>query len=170
MAVLQGSTATELIFGAGAVGSFSVDDILAVDADYQQQTGYVGSPIAGAYVKNATDVLLDASYLRRVTFNVGRVATKTATSVLLAQPLIGGIPATNANAQKVIAFVDREGGSFFQEWSALFVVEEETGGRICFITRDCSQLPPAESKCSRFLPGWRDIRCMLFSSRYLSAT
>ena len=40
-AVLQGSTATALIFGAGAAGLFSVDDILAVDADYQQQTGNV---------------------------------------------------------------------------------------------------------------------------------
>jgi hypothetical protein len=31
-----------------------------------------------------------------------------------------------------VAFVDREGGSFFQEWSALFVAEEESGGRVCF--------------------------------------
>ena len=31
-----------------------------------------------------------------------------------------------------MAFVDREGGSFFQQWSALFVVEPESGGRICF--------------------------------------
>jgi hypothetical protein len=28
--------------------------------------------------------------------------------------------------------VDREGGSFFQEWSGLFVAEEESGGRVCF--------------------------------------
>jgi hypothetical protein len=132
VAVLPGSTASELVFGAGAVDSFAVGDILAVDADYQQETGYVGSPIAGAYVRNPFDVLLDASYLRRVTFNVGRIASKTATSVILAQPLIGGAPAANASAQKVIAFVDREGGSFYQEWSALFVVEEESGGRICF--------------------------------------
>ena len=37
-----------------------------------------------------------------------------------------------ASVQKVIAFVDREGGSFFQEWSALFVVGQESGGRVCF--------------------------------------
>ncbi len=131
VAVLPGSTANELVFGAGAVNAFDVGDIIAVDADYQQETGYIGFPIAGAYVKNPFDVLLDANYLRRITFNVGRVASKTATSVLLAQPLIGGTPAGNASAQKVIAFVDREGGSFFQEWSALFAVEEESGGRIC---------------------------------------
>jgi len=132
VAVLPGSTATELIFGAGAVDAFTVGDLLAVDLDYQQQTGYVGAPVAGAYITNPLDVLFDANYLRRVTFNVGRIALKTATSAILAQPLLGGAPAAGANAQKVIAFVDREGGSFFQEWSALFAVEEESGGRICF--------------------------------------
>jgi len=67
-----------------------------------------------------------------VTFNVGRVAEVTSTSVLLAQPLLGGVPASGAGAQVVVAFVDREGGSFFQEWSALFVAEQESGGRVCF--------------------------------------
>src|SRR5258708_38095138 len=43
-----------------------------------------------------------------------------------------GAPAAGASAQVVVAFVDREGGSFFQEWSALFVAEEESGGRVCF--------------------------------------
>jgi hypothetical protein len=28
--------------------------------------------------------------------------------------------------------VDREGGSFFQEWSGLFVLVSETGGRILY--------------------------------------
>ncbi len=44
----------------------------------------------------------------------------------------GGVPPAGASAQVVVAFVDREGGSFFQEWSALFVAEEESGGRVCF--------------------------------------
>jgi hypothetical protein len=132
MAVLPGSTATELVLGAGAVDSFQAGEMVAVDLDYQQQTGYVGSPIAGAYVKSALDVSFDSNYLRRITFNVGRVASKTATSILLAQPLLGGAPASGASVQKVVAFVDREGGSFFQEWSALFVIEPESGGRTCF--------------------------------------
>jgi hypothetical protein len=153
VAVLPGSTATEIIFGAGVVDAFAVGDILAIDADYQQETGYVGSPIAGAYVKAPSDVLLDASYLRRVTFNVGRVAAKTASSVLLAQPLVGGAPAANAKAQKIIAFVDREGGSFFQEWSALFVVEEDTGGRICFHYPRLQSTTPAGEQTFEILPG-----------------
>jgi len=132
VAVLPGSTASELIFGAGAVNAFRVGCLIAVDVDYEQQTGYVGSGIAAAYVSSALAVKQDPNYVRRVTFNVGRVAEVTATSVLLTQPLLGGAPAAGASAQIVVAFVDREGGSFFQEWSALFVAEEESGGRACF--------------------------------------
>jgi hypothetical protein len=132
VAVLPGSTASEIILGAGAVDAFAVGDAIAVDADYQQQTGYVGTGIAAAYVSDPAEVNHDTNYVRRVTFNVGRVAEKTTTSLILAQPLLGGAPAAGVNVQKVIAFVDREGGSFFQEWSGLFVAEEESGGRVCF--------------------------------------
>jgi hypothetical protein len=132
VAVLAGSTASEIVFGAGAVAAFTPGCLIAVDLDYQQQTGYVGSGIAAAYVSSAAAVNQDVNYVRRVTFNVGRVAQVTTTSVLLAQPLLGGAPAAGASAQIVVAFVDRDGGSFFQEWSALFVAEEESGGRVCF--------------------------------------
>ena len=132
VATLPGSTASEIVLGVGAVSTFAVGDIVAVDADYQQQTGYVGTGIAAAYVSDPADVNRDANYVRRVTFNLGRVAQETTTSLLLAQPLLGGAPPAGASVQKVVAFVDREGGSFFQEWSALFVAEEESGGRVCF--------------------------------------
>ncbi len=132
IAVLPGSTASELIVGAGAVSAFSVGSLIAVDVDYQQQVGYVGSGIAAAYVSSPVAVKQDSNYVRRVTFNVGRVGEVTETSLVLAQPLLGGVPAAGASAQVVVAFVDREGGSFFQEWSALFIAEEESGGRICF--------------------------------------
>jgi hypothetical protein len=127
IAVLPGSSAGEVIVGAGAIASFSICDVIAVDADYQQQTGYIGSGISAAYVNNPTDVNQDANYIR-----LGRVSQLTATSLLLAQPLLGGAPASGAGVQKVIAFVDREGGAFFQEWSALFVAGDASGGRICF--------------------------------------
>jgi hypothetical protein len=131
-AVLPGSTASQIVLGTGAVAGFAPGDMVAVDLDYQQQTGFVGSPIAAAYVTDPADVNRDPNYVRRVTFNVGVVAQVTATALLLSQPLLGGAPATGANAQKVVAFVDREGGSFFQEWSALFVVDADAGGRVCF--------------------------------------
>jgi hypothetical protein len=145
VAVLAGSTASQLILGAGAVSAFPVGSLIAVDVDYQQQIGYVGSGIAAAYVNSAAAVKQDPNYVRRVTFNVGRVAEVTATSVVLAQPLLGGAPAAGASAQLVVAFVDREGGSFFQEWSALFVAEEESGGRVCFYYPRLSPNPGAGS-------------------------
>lgn len=132
VAVLAGSTASELVFGSGLGTVFTVGCLIAVDVDYQQETGFVGTGISGAYVNSAAAVNQDSNYVRRVTFNVGRVVEITATSVILAQPLLGGVPPTGASAQVVIAFVDREGGSFFQEWSALFVAEQESGGRVCF--------------------------------------
>ncbi|HVN18277.1 MAG TPA: hypothetical protein VMU05_05870 [Dongiaceae bacterium] len=143
VAVVPGSTASELVFGPGAVSAFAVGNLLAVDEDYQQQVGYVGSGIAAAYVGDPAAVKRDSNYVRRVTFNVGRVAATTATSVLLAQPLVGGAPAMGASAQVVVGFVDREGGSFFQEWSGLFVAEEESGGRVCFYYPRLSAGKPA---------------------------
>ena len=129
--LLTGSTAEMLVVGAGASG-FNVGDLVACDVDYAQQAGYVGTGIAGAYVKNAADVRQDANYVRRVTFNVGRTAEVTETSLVLEQALPGGAPAAGAAVQKVIAFVDREGGTFLQRWSGLFVMEEESGGRVCY--------------------------------------
>ena len=145
-AVLAGSTANTLVFGTGIASTFAVGSLLAVDVDYQQQTGYVGSGIAAAYVTSPAAVNNDPNYVRRVTFNVGRVAEVTATSVVLAQPLLGGAPGAGASAQVVVAFVDREGGSFFQEWSALFVAEEESGGRVCFYYPRLSPNPGAAGK------------------------
>jgi len=130
--LLAGSTALELVLGAGAIAGFEAGDLVACDVDYAQQVGYVGTGIAAAYVKNPADVLRDANYVRRVTFNVGRVAQVMATSLLLTQALPGGVPAAGASVQRVIAFVDREGGSFLQQWSGLFVAEDESGGRVCF--------------------------------------
>jgi len=130
--LLAGSTAGELVLGAGAIAGFQPGDLVACDVDYAQQVGYVGTGIAGAYVQDPEAVQRDANYVRRVTFNVGRVALATATSLLLTQALPGGMPPSGASVQKVVAFVDREGGAFLQQWSGLFVAEEESGGRVCF--------------------------------------
>jgi len=142
--VLDGSTAEELVLGAGAVAGFTAGDLVACDLDYAQEVGYVGTGISAAYVSDPANVQHDANYVRRVTFNVGRVATVTATSLVLAQALPGGVPGAGAAVQKVMAFVDREGGSFLQRWSGLFVAEEESGGRVCFfypILSPCTAKP-----------------------------
>jgi hypothetical protein len=130
--VLQtGSTAQELMLGT-AVSAFQAGDIVAVDIDYAQQTGYIGTGIAAAYVASAQAASLQTDYVRRITLNVAQVAVVTDHSLQLECPLLGGTPASSARVQKVVAFVDREGGNFFQEWSALFLLPESSGGRICF--------------------------------------
>lgn len=130
--LLAGSSAGELVLGLGAVDRFSLGDVVAVDVNFADVAGWVGTGIAAGYVSDPAHVKHDPNYIRRVTFNVGRITAKTATSLLLGQPLLGGAPLAGASVQKVIAFLDREGGSLFRDWSALFVVEEESGGRVCY--------------------------------------
>jgi hypothetical protein len=132
VATVSGSSATEIAVAAGAVSSFAIGDIIAVDLDYSGTLGYVGSGIPGAYIKDVASAPTDPDFARRITFNVGRVSAKTSFTLLLAQPLIAGPPPSGARIQKVKGFVDREGGSFFQEWSALFVCESETGARVFY--------------------------------------
>jgi hypothetical protein len=83
-------------------------------------------------VQSATAVNSDPDYSRRVTFNVARVSAVTSTGLQLAQPLIAGTPASTMKVQPVVGFVDREGGNFFQEWSALFVMPGEQGERVLY--------------------------------------
>jgi len=131
--VQSGSTATSIVLNAADAANFAAGSIVAVDADYAGQTGYVGSPVSGAYLRAP---LSDVDYLRRVTFNVALVSavnSSTLTSTLtLAEALPGGVPAAGVKLQAVVGFVDREGGSFYQEWSALFVMEGSQGERVIF--------------------------------------
>jgi hypothetical protein len=124
-----GSTATNILLASSDAAKFSPGSIVAVDVDYTGQTGFVGSPVAGAYVRQA---LSDIEYIRRVTFNVALVAQVSSSGLTLAEPLPGGAPAAGAKVQLVTGFVDREGGSFFQEWSALFVMEGSQNERVFF--------------------------------------
>ena len=126
--LLAGSTATELVLGAGAVAGFRPGDLVACDVDYAQQVGYVGTGIAAAYVKNPVDVRQDANYVRRVTFNVGRIAQMTQTALLLTQALPGGAPTAGASVQKVMAFVDREAARFCNSGRAYLWRKRNLGG------------------------------------------
>ena len=124
-----GSTAASILLASTDAAKFTAGSIIAVDVDYTGQTGFVGTPVAGAYVRQA---LSDVDYIRRVTFNVALVSEVSTTGLTLAEPLAGGAPAASAKVQTVTGFVDREGGSFYQEWSALFVMQGSQGERIFF--------------------------------------
>jgi hypothetical protein len=141
-----GSTATFLALAASDAAGFAAGSLVTVDVDYAAQTGYVGSGVYAAYVASASAVNSDPDYIRRVSFNVARVASSSSTGLQLAQPLIAGVPAANMRVQPISGFVDREGGSFFQEWSALFLIDGEQGERILYhYPRLQSMAGPAES-------------------------
>jgi hypothetical protein len=127
--VQSGSTATFVSLAATDAAKFASGSIIALDVDYTGQTGFVGAPISGAYVRQA---LTDIDYVRRVTFNVALVSQANSAGLTLAEPLPDGAPEAGAKLQALTGFVDREGGSFYQEWSALFVMQGSQGERIFF--------------------------------------
>ncbi len=137
----SGSTATSIVLASTDAARFEAGSIIALDVDYTGQTGFVGTPVAGAYVRQA---VTDVDYIRRVTFNVALVSQTSSTGLALAEPLPGGTPAVGAKLQAVTGFVDREGGCFYQEWSALFVMQGSQGERIFFYYPRLQTLSGAE--------------------------
>jgi hypothetical protein len=129
VALQSGSSATSILLASADAARFTAGSIVALDADYTGQTGFVGTPVAGAYLRQP---LTDVDYIRRVTFNVALVSQVNSTGLTLAEPLPGGAPPAGVKLQAVTGFVDREGGSFYQEWSALFVMQGSQGERIFF--------------------------------------
>jgi len=128
--VLSGSSDYRVVLSPSEMSKYSIGDMIAVDWDYAGATGYIGSGAPAAYLTTALAPATHKDYTRRVTFNLSRVKSKTENQLGLAERLIGSID-TGMGVQKVVAFVDREGGSFFQEWSGLFVIPSDAGGRIC---------------------------------------
>jgi hypothetical protein len=124
------STATFLSTPSGA-GTIQAADMIAVDMDYTGQTGYVGAGASAAYLATAI-TRGDLHWIRRMTLNVGRVTAVTATGLQLAEPLLAGVPAQGMQAQSIVALQDREGGTFFQEWSGLFCMQGEQGDALFF--------------------------------------
>ncbi len=126
------SNATFLAMASSDAATFAAGSLVAVDIDYTGQSGFVGSGVSAAYVSSAADVNSDSDYIRRVSFNVARVQSVSSTGLTLSQPLIAGAPTSVMRVQPILGFVDREGGSFFQEWSALFIAPGDQGDRVFF--------------------------------------
>jgi hypothetical protein len=145
--VQNGSTASILQLTSADAANFAPGSMIAVDADYTGQTGFVGSPVSGAYLRQP---LADVDYIRRVTFNVGLVLGVSSASLILAQPLPGGPPAAGTKLQAITGFVDREGGTFYHEWSALFVMQGSQGDCIFFHYPRLQSLSGAEESAIPF--------------------
>jgi hypothetical protein len=74
----------------------------------------------------------DVNYIRRVTLNVGVVVGIAGGVLQLASALPAGTPTAGMQVSQLAGFCDREGASFFQEWSALFVVSGSQGDRVFY--------------------------------------
>jgi hypothetical protein len=80
-----GSSVTELVLTPDQLANYNnAGDIVAVDSDYTGTIGYVGTGAPAAYLSSPLNPSTQADFIRRVTFNVSRVASKTPTSLLLA--------------------------------------------------------------------------------------
>jgi hypothetical protein len=126
------STSTSLNVGATAAAMFSVGSLVAVDVDYTGHLGYVGTGVSSAYVQAANAVDSDINFIRRVTLNVGVVIGIADGVLQLADSLPAGVPSTGMQVSQLVGFCDREGASFFQEWSALFVMQGAQGDRVLY--------------------------------------
>jgi hypothetical protein len=65
-----------------------------------------------------------------VSLNVARITAIANGALTLEQALLAGAPTTAMKVSSVAGFCDREGSTFFQEWSALFVAEGQQGERV----------------------------------------
>jgi hypothetical protein len=134
VALASGSTASVLQVGAAAAASFAVGELVAVDVDYVGAIGFVGAGLSGAYVKAA---LTDVDYVRRVTLNVGRIASIAAGALTLEAPLLAGVPTSVMKVSGVVGFCDREGSSFFRSGRGCLWVKGSRGSGLCGTIRGC---------------------------------
>lgn len=154
--LIAGSTATSLCLSATDAASFSVGQLVAVNVDYVTgSTGFVGSGVSGAYVKTA---LSDVDYVRRVTLNVGRIECISSGVLTLEAPLVAGAPGASMKVSPVVGFCDREGSSYFQEWSGLFVAEGQQGERVIWYYPRLQTLKPAAELPAKGHGGYQAMR------------
>ncbi len=155
VALTSGSTATVLQMAAGDAASFSVGELVAVDVDYAGQTGFIGAGVSGAYVQTA---LTDVDYVRRVTLNVARIMAIGGGALTLEGPLLAGVPTSAMKVSAVVGFCDREGSSFFQEWSALFVAEGRQGERVLWFYPRLQTMSGIAEAQSSAVGGYETVR------------
>ena len=136
-----------------AAASFNAGDLVVVDIDYGGQLGYLGSGASAAYVRSPAEIGADSNYVRRVSLNVGRVIAVEGSTLRLADPLLAGIPTAEMQVSHVEGFVDREGGSFFHEWSGLFCCDGEQGDRVLYYYPRLQTMQESSEQMSA-LPGF----------------
>ncbi len=125
-------TASTLNVGSAAV-TFNPGDLVAVDLDYTGDHGLrwlrckrgVCAVRRSSRQRHQLHPPRNAERRRRHRRRKRRACNS-------AQPLLAGSPADGMQVSRIAGFCDREGASFFPEWSALFVLDGEQGDRVIF--------------------------------------
>jgi len=89
----------------------------------------------------------------------------TATGLQLAEPLLAGVPAQGMQAQSMVALQDREGGTFFQEWSGLFCMQGEQGDALFFYY---PRLQTMGGPAEKLVPLTAPLSQVLLSGRFIA--
>jgi len=127
---------------SGSGAAFAVNNYVVVDIDYVAGTsGVLGEAGAFAYPNAITDtdwIRKTSDYVARVTAIVTGVGSPVQDALILDQVFVGGgspaatngIPPTTSKVQIVSGWSARNGGTFIQEWSGLFISDAQDGAQI----------------------------------------
>ena len=128
---------------SGSGAAFPANSYLVCDEDYNgTDSGVVGSNGAFLFPNATTDV----DYIRKTSDFVARVVAVVTglpagqDALILDQPFVGGgspaatngTPPTTSKVQRIVGWSAREGGTFIQEWSGLFITDTVDGAQIAF--------------------------------------
>lgn len=146
-ATLVGVSGLPCVFlPAGSGSLFAAGQMIVVDVDYDKATtGFVGSNGIPVYVNNAPQ---DVDFIRRTSDFVNRITTVVSgpiagiagnqDALVLQGPMVGGgcsssvnpgplVPGSTAKVQIINGWTAREGGTFVEDYSALFLADTIDG-------------------------------------------
>jgi hypothetical protein len=118
-----------------SASGFAANDYIVCDQDFTAlSSGVLGSNGAFAFPGAVTDT----DWIRKTSDFVARIASISGNVLTLDQPFVGGgspaatngTPPAGSKVQKIIGWSAREGGTFIQEWSGLFLADTIDGAQI----------------------------------------
>lgn len=119
--------------GTGSGALFAVGDYIVCDKDYDGTSyGLIGENGTNAF----QGLITDTQYIRKTSDFVARIASISGDTLTLSKKFIGGgsgdptgntYPQAGSKIQKIKGWASREGGTYIQEWSALFLLDSIDG-------------------------------------------
>lgn len=129
-----------LYVASGSGANFSAGQYIVCDQDYNgTDYGFVGD--AGANVFQGA--VTDTDFIRKTSDYVACIKQVSGDALILTGPFVGGgnsaagetattAPTAGAKVQRINGYATREGGTFIQEWSAMFILSTIDGSQMMF--------------------------------------